>query len=225
MNGSFHSLVDNDTRDPIADWDDAVELEQITCPIDPLHRRGGCRLTPLKLVLSREPVDDFVWTWASELLITDDVAAEFKSRQLTGYNLLPAHARFSGKKSSRTPPRLWEVQVTGWAGLANPDSGVQLLEQTPCCGHLRYSACTSPARLIDESKWDGTDVFMVWPLPLFRFVSDRAASVILENEFTGVRLVRPDELTFTAGGFSPGRLSYWMPQERAQALGAPLGIY
>jgi hypothetical protein len=77
--------------------------------------------------------------------------------------------------------------------------------------------------LIDDSQWDGSDFFMVWPLPLFHFVSERAARVMLEHDLTGGVLLEMDEIR-PLDGLSPGRLSYWMPFERARALGESLQI-
>ena len=220
----FRLLRYSPNKDPLADWDEDVELEEIRCPVTPDHQRAGRRLGPLSIRLKRGPVPDFVWTWGSGLLVTDLVKDLFHRSELTGFNLLPAPVRWDEPGADAPPPRLWEFQTVGWAGLARPESGVRLVERTPCCAHLRYSGCKHPVSLIDESQWDGTDFFMVWPLPLFHFISERAARIVLENELTGAMVMDLDEI-LANDGFSPGRLSYWMPEDRAYQLGDALGIY
>ena len=50
---------------------------------------------------------------------------------------------------------------------------------------MNYSDFTNPEFLIDESQWDGSDFFMVWPLPRFIFVSNRGPRLICRHELTG----------------------------------------
>jgi hypothetical protein len=219
----FRLLRPPEDRDPIADWDDGVEYEIIKCPASPGHQRGGKRIGQLRITLATRAVPDLVWTWLPGLLITDEVRELFEKHHLTGFELEPAVARYQSDDAETSPPRLWEFRTTGWGGVAAEDSGVELISRTACCGHLKYSAFRDPKRLIDESQWDGSDFFMVWPLPAFHFVSERAAEIILENELTGARLLDLEDMA-PSDGFTPGRLSYWMSSERACLLGEELGI-
>ena len=114
--------------------------------------------------------------------------------------------------------------MTGWGGVAPPESGIRLVEKCEGCGYLRYSGCENSERLIDVSQWDGSDFFIVWPLTGFIMVTDRVAKLIQENRLRGVVLKATGKLTFHTGGFTPGRLSYWMPEARARQLGRDLGI-
>ena len=107
--------------------------------------------------------------------------------------------------------------------MASAESGIGLLKRCEGCGHTVYTGSDNPGRLIDVCQWDGSDVFIVWPLPKFIFVTDGVAQVIRDNRLTGVVLRQPRDLDLS-GGFSPGRLSYWMPADRARELGAALGI-
>ena len=114
--------------------------------------------------------------------------------------------------------------------MAKSESGIRLDEAKSCsvCGHLRYTELLNAEQLIDESKWDGSDFFMVWPLPKYVFVTERVVNVIREHHLTGVRIVPVSELKpsrHVIPGYSPGRLSYSMPEKRARELGEPLGIY
>ena len=208
-----------------ADWADGeVETEKIICPVSDGHQRGGKRLTDLSVTLPGNNTEDFVWTWGNECLLTDRVLELFESEGFTGFEFKPVKARYNGLK--QTPPRLWELVVTGWAGIAPSESGIKIIESECCqsCGYLGYSGCLHSDKLIEESQWDGSDFFMVWPLPRFIFITDRVAEVIYREHITGAVIQSPMELDFSSG-FGPGRLSYWMPEARAREIGEPLGIY
>ncbi len=94
------------------------------CPDHANHQRGGRRLKDLSVVLPDSQVQDFVWTWYSECLIQDHTLEMLRSNGLTGFDVRPVKARFS--TSAHQPPRLWELVLTGWAGLAGRKSGIQL---------------------------------------------------------------------------------------------------
>ena len=221
----FWRIHDNGTLSKLAEWvHDEIETETIRCPVnDKGHSRGGKRLTDLSVALPGRNTQDFVWTWQSNCLLTDRVLKLFQDDGFTGFEVKPVKARY--KKSKQTPPRLWELVVTGWAGMAPPETGIKLIEHCPACGSIKYSACLHPDKLIAESQWDGSDFFMVWPLPRFIFITNRVAETIRRDHLTGAVLESPSELTFSGMGFGPGRLSYWMPEARARELGEPLGIY
>jgi hypothetical protein len=66
---------------------------------------------------------------------------------------------------------------------------------------------------------------MIWPLPRFRFVTERVVETCQRHGVTGVAFSPNWPITRKENtGFSPGRLSYYMPQERAHFLGESLGI-
>jgi hypothetical protein len=237
---------------PKADWDAGkVKLETVTCPADPgiewrgelvelgkrlgllgkrcpAHQRAGKRLTNLSVVLLDGPLEDFVRTSSSEQLLQDHVLELFRRHEFSGFEVKPVAARF--EKSPEPAPKLWELVLTGWAGVAKPESGIRLDESASCnaCGMLRYTGLTNAEHLIDESKWDGSDFFMVWPLPMYVFVTERVVNMIDEYHLTGIRIEAVSELKqspHVIPGYSPGRLSYSMPEKRARELGEPLGIY
>jgi hypothetical protein len=220
----FWVMRDTKSLSKLAEWvDDEIETEKIICPANPGHRRGGKRLTDLSIALPGSRTEDFVWTWQSECLFTDHVLELFKAEGFTGFEVKPVKSRY--KKAVHTPPRLWELVVTGWAGMAPPESGVRLIRSCPSCKLNTYSEYQSPDKLIDESQWDGSDFFMVWPLPLYFFITDRVAETIRRQHFSGAAIKPPGELAVSDGTFSAPRLSWWMPEARAREIGEPLGIY
>ncbi len=227
MENSFW-LLDKSWTSPRkrAEWDhDRMRLESIECPIyGKMHQRGGKRLTDLNIVLPDDEVDDFVWTWQSECMVQNRTLELLRSCGLTGFVVKPVLARFV--RSAKAVPQLWELVLTGWGGMAKSEAGIHLdeLKSCPECGLLQYTGLSNARQLIDETKWDGSDFFMVWPLPRYVFVTERVIRIVREHRLTGVQITPLSELKRT-DGFSPGRLSYSMPEERAQELGKPLGIY
>jgi len=203
-----------------ADWDEGVELDQVICPLNPGHRRAGKRITDLRVVLPHRKVPDFFWV--HDCVIQDRVLQLFREAGFTGFDVRPVNARF--KNSAQEVPILWELRVTGWGGMAGAESGIKLIKHCPGCGMLRYSGTDHPELIIDEGQWDGSDFFMVWPLPRFIFVTDRVAEVVRDHRLSGVNAQPPAVLNLSRG-FGPGRLSDWMDKERAHQLGDPLGIY
>jgi hypothetical protein len=226
IHSQFWRLRDDDSAARLATWvDDEMDLEHVVCVADKGHQRAGKRLTPLSIELRYGKVNDFVWTWYGECLLQDRVVELLKRECFTGFDVKPVSARFKGR--SEQVPTLWEFAVTGWAGLAKPESGVRRTEYCEKCQHARYSDFENPAFLIDETKWDGSDFFMVWPLPGFIFTTDRVAIFLRKHGFTGMKLMRVEELRKPEGvidGLTPGRLSYWMPHQRAMKLGTNAGI-
>lgn len=118
---------------------------------------------------------------------------------------------------------MWELVRTGWGGLAKPASGIERIRFCEVCRSVRYSGIKDASQLIDENKWDGSDFFMVWPMPTHVFVTDRVVQLIRKEKLSGAVMIASQDLP-TTDGYSPGRLSYWMPEARARALGKTAGI-
>jgi len=222
MEDAFWVLEESGTSQS-ADWSDSVHYEdKVSCPLVPGHLRPGRRSSPLSVVLPSRP-RDFIWTWMSECLVQDRVVELFEQDRVSGYALSEAEASFR-KPSRLPPPRLRELSVRGWGGLAPSSSGVKLLESCPACGHKVYSTFSSPSKLIDPSAWDRSDVFMVWPLPRFIMVTTKVANLIERAELTGAALVPISQLRTQGDTLTPGSLSDWFPREEATRLGSKIGI-
>jgi hypothetical protein len=215
-----------DSTRKLAEWvDDEIETEQVVCPVDPGHRRGGKRISNLSVVLPPGAVQDFVWTWYSECLIQDRTLELFRREGFTGFDVKPVKARF--KKGTGTPPQLWELVRTGWGGFAKRESGIQRIRYCDACQSVRYSGIKDATQLVDVNTWDGSDFFIVWPIPNFVFITQRVADCIRDYRMTGAVLERSDEYKPNPAvieGFSPGRLSYCMSESRARELGEAAGI-
>lgn len=206
-----------------AEWDESVHTERLSCPKDSGHRRSGRRIGDLRIILADCKPTDFVWTWYSDLLIGEKALEILTKAEITGFVTRPAATRYrNGEKTQET---IREVVVTGWAGMARPESGIHFDAEQSCaaCGMLRYTGLKHSEKLIDEDQWDGSDIFIVWPLPAFPIVTQRFMDIVREHNLTGLKCLPVEQLP-PIEALGPGRLSYSMPEERARLLGEPLGI-
>lgn len=223
---SFYELSSPESTRKCAEWvHDEMQVERIVCTLgSDGHRRGGKRLTDLSVTLPRGAVQDFVWTWYSECLIQDRVLTILRDNNLSGFDVKPVKARFKDSDPGSQPPaKLWELVLTGWAGLASAESGIRLREFCDGCSYAVYTGLQSPEKLINVASWDGSDFFMVWPMPNYVFVTDRVVDVIRKNKFTGVKIRAANDLQTTEGHI-PGRLSHSMPEDLARERALVSGI-
>jgi hypothetical protein len=149
---------------------------------------------------------DIVWTWYSECLFSDRLVNLLQSERIKGLAFRSATVLApSGKPLAQS---YQEVLVTGWAGMAPAESGIRLEESCPGCGHLQYSCFTDPSKLIRDAQWDGSDFFIVWPLPGFIFVSSKIETLFRRHNISPRRFMPMSELKCGSySGISPGRLS------------------
>jgi hypothetical protein len=199
------------------------DYETIICPADAGHQRPGKRITSLSVIVHPSALRDFTWTWLSDTLIYRKVVDLFKKYRVTGFEAVPIKTSYP-KRIKAPPPELFELVVTGWAGWAAQAAGVSLTRSCPACGMKKY-VIAEPRRLIDPAAWDGSDIFMVWPLPKFRFVSSRLAAILRQEKISGVELIPARQIPIERGTqVSPASITYWMPEERARELGQQFGI-
>jgi hypothetical protein len=204
------------------DPDARYESQKIICPIFPGHRRSR-RLSMLDVVVPCDSPPDVIFTWMSECLISARVKVIFQEALLTGFSTRPAKARL---RDSQAAISVDELMITGWGGIAPLNSGIREVERCAGCGYLRYSGIEEPSNLIDSTNWDGSDFFMIWPLPRYRFVTRRVIEVCRNYGISGIEFSPnfPAPTDGVISDYSPGRLSYYMPSDRAQSLGNSFGI-
>src|SRR5882757_8475704 len=85
----FYDL-DRDDKYEDVEYADGTDWESIICPRYDGHQRAGNRIGQMKIELQSKQSGDFLWTFLSERLITDRVAAIFKENSITGYQLKKA---------------------------------------------------------------------------------------------------------------------------------------
>ena len=191
--------------------------EIITCSLEPGHRRGAGRSSDLNVKLPEGTNTDFVWTWHSDCLVSSRALKAFSDKGLTGFSVRKTSVL--NMCSTENCTEYWELMPIGWGGLAPSESGIELIEYCEVCRYTQYSALTNPSRLIDQKQWDGSDFFIVWPLPRFIFVSPRVREVIEEANLTGASMKLARSIrSRRAGTISPGRLEDYFPKSTVEKI-------
>jgi hypothetical protein len=195
------------------------KYERVECSADPSHIFSEQKIGELWVELPSRTLSDFEWTWNSDIFVTPHAVDVLQKNNVTGFETRPLGKAVYKKRSRGEPPPLFELAVTGWGGMAARTAGVELVEFCPACRHRDYTIA-EPSQLIDPSAWDGSDLFMVWPLPRYRFASNRLAEIIRSHPISGVRLIPANEIPMKRGtNLGPGSLKTWMPEERALEIG------
>jgi hypothetical protein len=198
--------------------------EESVCPIS----GGGAphrllrRVSTLELEVKHAHRDH--WLISSEfegLVIHERLAEEFDRRGFTGSRLRPATVRFQDGYLSEDYS---ELVVTGWAGVAPPESGIELKEACDGCGLKQYSPLKDPRKLIDWKQWTGEDFFIVWPLPKHIMITRRVADALEELKVKSYRLENMVTGAGDVSGYTVGSLSGFLPKELAVRYGTPLGL-
>ena len=220
-------------------WCDDTELKRLEAQHGHMHpwfRAMRVPGVPQPVRLVGNKVKDFTWTWFNQCLIQDRVLHMFEDQGFTGYQTHPVSAKWKRRPVPKAGvdtasdicniPTLWELMPTGWGGVAPKESGMHVVGIRPSDGLRTYSKYTDPSKLIDENQWDGSDFFIVWPIPFHIFVSDKVAQFIKNEKLTGPILTRVQDLDWGSGDdCMPAQLHYYLPEPRAKEIGEPLGIY
>lgn len=213
---------------PNASWDnDKIESHGIICPLEDGHRYSSGRLNELSVILPSPHVADLMNTWYSEWMLSDRTVEIFASAGLTGYTLRPVHVtgyRHGPKEAD--VPRLRELVVTGWGGVARPESGMRPLSRCPGCNMIEFSDHTDPGKLFDVGQWDETDFFRIYPLMGYVFVTDRVRQLIQQHQLKYAKFLLPGQLPpGPLDSVCARPLSEILPEPMASEIGKPLGIY
>lgn len=200
--------------------DEQVEIEH--CPNGHLkvYRRAG----KLQLHVKHNQKDEsIVWKYISGCAVHESIVTEFERHRLTGCGWKPATVRFEDGEVS---DHYKELTVTGWAGMARPESGITASDRCGICHAARYTAPTDVSRLIDWSQWTGDDFFVVWPLPNLILITERAAELLLKLQAKSFALGGFEDIDpiILATDITPGRLSNYFPSDLVTKYGHPLGL-
>jgi hypothetical protein len=213
------------------EWDhDSMTIGSANCPICGPGVTGV--RSGLTIMLREPPTQDVSWTWLSECIVTERLKQVVEASGITGCQFKPVTVTWKREQNDgASAGQLWELRPNGWGGLARPESGIRLLSECPSCGRLRYSMWRDSTKLIDESQWDGSDLFLVWPLPVYIFATDKFRAVMLRNKIRGAQFIALESMTGSSrldpslDTLSPGRLRNYLPEDRAHLYGDRLGIF
>ncbi len=207
----------------------------VTCT-DAQHQRREKIAGPVVLEVGEEdiPTSDFLWSPCSQpevapraqrvfddpwaCLVSRRAQQVFASAGLIGYRL-ESVLGIDGKSEIKGLRRLL---VTGWAGMARPESGVQFSERLSCrrCGMPGYSGPIFPEKMFDLENMDYSDFLLLWPLPQLIFITRRAAIAIQDAGLTGCNILPVQSIMSSlAEQVFPGSPSQWfMASELSRVL-------
>jgi hypothetical protein len=157
----------------------------------------------LTIMLPSPKVGDFVWTWYSDCIVTEDVLSGFRQAGFTGFEARPIIVekikRLSRKRREEvTIPRLWELLIQGKGGDAAPESGIYPLYEIEDSGRFTYSSFRNGI-IVDEANWDGSDFFTVNGYPKFILVTERVKELITDHKLTNCALIPSHKLEWSSG--------------------------
>jgi hypothetical protein len=200
-----------------------LDVDRRICPDNPRHMPGTRRWNKILVEVSHNKREEtIIWT-IGDFLIHQSLLAEFQRKGFTGYLPLPARVRFRDGSES---DQYREIIVTGWAGVAHPDSGIRLVEVCPACRSQTYSRSGPPKQLVDWSQWTGDHFFRVWPLPKLAFVTDEVAEFLKESapRLFDLYPAEKEPCLRWPGKTIVEELSAHFPEDLAIKYGRPLGL-
>jgi len=205
-------------KDEWLEYVDSMRSETKLCDLNPKHASRRRRADPLEVIAPVEPHYDFQWTPYREPIVTPQVRQAFETAEITGLRFIPVRTQTT--LGDPFYQELYEMPVTGWGGMAPVGSGIRIKEECPRCKWRVFTGYQNAARLFNLDDWDGSDLFLIWPLPRFAMATGKAREVILAGRFTGVKLVPLTELQMKAltPGFTPGSVYNWFDEPRASEL-------
>ncbi len=158
----------------------------------------GTRIGPLRVALSGLRVPDFSTSLFTPV-VRDRVISLLRESGATGFE---AHAveitrvRREPKKRPYDLPRLFEMDVRGRVALA-PEAKAFYDQPRPCPGCERKGNLRLPkGMLVDETTWDGSDLFKIEGEP-WVLMAPRIATLLIETKLTGFRLMPAREFVNT----------------------------
>ena len=175
-----------------AKWTKKTTTKKINCKLHPGHKRSGGRTGKLSIEVQSDKIGDFIWTWHSECLVTEKVLALLKRNEITGYSVVPASIEYV-QNGQTAPPEVWELVVSGKAGEAHPDSGINKIYHCPECNLVVYSSFRNGI-IVDEKKWDRSDFSTVEGYPKYILITERVKKIIIKNKLTNCQILKSADL-------------------------------
>lgn len=202
-----------------------VDRVPTPCPSDPRHINCE-RSRPLHFVAKKQAISDIMWV-SYECVISRHAYDVLSSSGVTGlqYEIAIAHASGHSKELMRDLDPVRSIRPAGWGGFARGDSGVRMLEKCEGCGRQVFTRVADWSKVFDVGSWDGSDVFMIWPMVNSIFVTERVVSVLIRHELKHVKCTPIERLELHDFGFAIGPMSQYMTDDLAQSRGSPMGLY
>jgi hypothetical protein len=200
--GPYDSELSADFQTEFRQW------ERLRCAVNPSHSAARRRTGPLHHFVKHNDRSQQV-IWGSQVTVHKNAIKKLEQQGFTGFRTNPAQVTF---RDGVTSNDYLEFIVTGWAGVARPESGVRVVESCPGCKWKKYTAIIDFEKVIDWTQWTREDFFIVWPFSGHRFCTERAANWLKSSGLKSFSIVAPFEREkrkryVMDGGFPRGLLS------------------
>ena len=192
----FYKMGIDDLNFKRLEYTQDTEWETILCPKFKDHQRNGNRIGELKISTVAYNSNDFLWTFL-DWMLNEKVVDIFLKYKITGYNLEPVRILESGSSSN-----IYELVVNGQGGKADSRSGIIVKESCEYCGMKIYSAFENGI-WINETNWDGSEIFTIEGYPSYYMVNERLKEIILKHKLTGVNLICTQDLKWNPFFYKP----------------------
>jgi hypothetical protein len=197
-----------------------TQMEREVCPGDPSHAKRQRWGRPLQILGSIVPITDIECTVFNDLLVGPEIVSALKAAHFSGIDFTPVEL-FSTTEIPISR-EVYELKVTGWGGQAPPESGIKVKEECPYCGRQVFTGITNSRMLFDIDGWDGSDFFIIWPMPKYIIVTAKVRDFFLERAYSGVAFHTLDKLCSSRfhnlQTFSPGNLADWFDRNKLVEL-------
>ena len=170
---------------------------------------------PLSAKFTPGRIGDVVWTYYGDLLVGKRFVDVLRQANASGFQTQPV---------TLGADETLLLTAIGWGGMASAESKICMAEHCESCGLTTYKVRAWPTRVVDPSRWDRSDIFMVWPLPRFLFVTERVAKAITDAGLSGLVCVPELAVIRRSSTYSPGRLEDAVGSARARQYAASLHI-
>jgi hypothetical protein len=204
-------FLESTTRfDEKLEYSSAVQMDMSLCPLNAgmpsQHAMRQKWRRPLKIIGAVQRMTDFEWTVHRDVLVEKDIVEQLAV--FSGAEFKPVELYTTTE--SPIGRQVFELKVIGWGGMAPPQSGIRIMKECPHCKRRVFSGLTNPNHLFSPEAWDGSDFFIIWPMPKYVFVTQKVANFINKSEYSGVRVKPLDKMPKSVSGkYSPGHLHDW----------------
>ncbi len=197
--------------------------------INETYEHKYLRTSPIRVNVRKGAYGDILAvSLPTVFLISDRLLKMLVEIRATGYEAIPADVKLLFPHH-RNDAVFWQLVVTGWGGVASPSSGISKLDDR-MFGKEKYTHCIDPSKIVDRTAWDGSDFFLVWPMPFDTWVSPRIIDLLVRERIRHYVVTPAKNINFARLdddpiGFGPLPLACYFPDFQAHKVGAPLGIY
>jgi hypothetical protein len=158
-------------------------LDEVNLPKETLILPGD-RIGIGSAKISSPKISDVIFPLIGVFLFGERAASVLQNSGFRGAELLKIPVSFSSKKCiDIEPPVLYQLRVTGKArNVGSPDSDTVVCD---VC-HRSISKHTTRVREVDESRWDGSDIFNMDENENMVFVTERVREALLTAQLNNV---------------------------------------